>query len=357
MSWIDEEPVRGGFPDPSLLALPGLDRMHAGERRQMVPPPTYHLFGLVPVSNSSSSSTFSMPCSPWLQTDAGVFFAGTAALVADAALGSAVLVGLGPGKLAVTSDLSLNFLRPVGTASKRLIARARPIEVGRSLGLAEGLVEDAHGRIVAHSTTRCFIMTYEHPELDGDPPTVEWPSYPGPDPHERDLPAGMVDPDAYNQMDFAQIMEQRLAGERPPAPFAEFFGMRDPSFGEGTFSCTVPASPWFASPAATVYGGILAYIVDTVLAGAFSTTLARDEVAAALDLKVQFLRPVWPDGRALDATAEVVHRGKGFAAAQGRITNADGKTVVLANSSAAIKKGRSWSSFNVADEAAALPSD
>src|SRR5688572_4735641 len=131
MSWRPDEPVRGGYPDPSLLALSGLDRMRASFRGQMAPQPIHHLFWLEPVSASPAAVTFMMPCSPWLQTDAGVFFAGTAALVADAPLGGAAMTGLGPGQIVVTSDLSFNFLRPVDTRSERLIARARPVEVGR----------------------------------------------------------------------------------------------------------------------------------------------------------------------------------------------------------------------------------
>src|SRR5687767_6788049 len=119
MAWQDDEPVRGGYPDMSLLALSGLDRMRASirGRAQMPPPPIHHLFGLQPVSASPAAVTFSMPCSPWFQTDAGVFFAGTAALVADAPLGGAVMAGLAPGQVVVTSDLSMNFLRPMDTHS------------------------------------------------------------------------------------------------------------------------------------------------------------------------------------------------------------------------------------------------
>ena len=106
-----------------------------------------------------------------------------------------------------------------------------------------------------------------------------------------------------------------------------------------------------SSPAGTVYGGVLAFIADAVLTGSFSTTLSTDEVAATLDLKVQFLRPVWPDGRELRASAEVVHRGRSFAVSQGEIVNADGKKVVLMTSSATIRSGGSWGSVVVADEA------
>lgn len=351
MTWMDEEPVRGGLPDPRLLALDGVERMHAVERGLMPYPPNFHLLGIRPVSANRSSVTATMPCSPWLQTHAGVFFAGTAALVADAAFGSAVLTSLGPGAIAVTSDLSLNFLRPVRPVDGHLISRARPIDVGRTLGLAEGLVEDGRGRLVAHGTTRCFITDLGVPAGEAELPQIDHPSHPTPDPHERPLPDDAVDPSAL-EVPFIQAVEEVEAGKMPEAPFARLFSMGPATATEGAFQCNFPASLWFASPAGTVYGGILAYLIDTVMTGAMSTTLRRDEVAATLDLKVQFLRPVVPDGRRLRGEAEVVHRGRSFAAAQGRITNEEGKQVVLASSSAAIRSGKSWDTFAVADEAA-----
>ena len=347
--WTDDEPVRGGYPDPSLLALSGLDRIRAGLRSQMVPPPISHLFGLVPVAVSSASVTFSMPCSPWLQTDAGVFFAGTAALVADAPLGSAVQVGLGPGQYCVTSELSLNFLRPADVSSQQLVARARPIEVGRTLGLAEAMVEDGHGRLIAHSTTRCFVISLDVPPADGPPPTVEPPAYETPDPYMRPVPEGAVDPTRWHR-DFKEVIRMQVAGETVAPPFSQMLkGV--PEAGDGTFKVTLPSSQWFTSPAGTIYGGVIAYAADVALSGAFSTTTGENELAATLDLKVLFLRPALPDGRPLTVTAKVMHRGRTFVTGQAEITNADGKTVALATSSATIRSGRNWGTFAVADEA------
>lgn len=350
MAWRDDEPVRGGYPDPTLLRMSGLERMRAGFKQQMPYPPIHHLFGLEPVGASPAAVTFTMPCSRWLQTDAGVFFAGTAALVADAPLGSAVLTGLGPGQVAVTSDLSLNFLRPVDVHSERLIARARPIEIGHRLGLAEAVIEDGFGRMVAHGTTRCFVISLDVPQ-GGEIPHVEHESYDEPDPYQRPVPEGMVDPEKWERMTFTEVVEQQMAGAIPPPPFSELFRSRADQVEESVFAGTFPASPWFASPAMTVYGGVLAYQAETYLTGAFGTTLDKREIAAPLDLKVQFLRPVFPDGRPLRVSARVIHRGRTFATAQAEITNADGKTVALATSSAVIRSGRTWGSFVVADEA------
>jgi uncharacterized protein (TIGR00369 family) len=157
-------------------------------------------------------------------------------------------------------------------------------------------------------------------------------------------------------MTWLELLAERAAGKFPPAPFAELFAMHDADGEPGRFWCFMKATAWHTSPAGTVYGGILAYLADAVLTGALSTTLSLNEVAAPLDLKIQFLRPVLPDDRDLKAEARVVHKGRSFLTAQADITNEDGKTVALATSSAAIRSGHWWASFVVADETPKPPS-
>src|SRR5215207_466517 len=57
---------------------------------------------------------------------------------------------------------------------------------------------------------------------------------------------------------------------------------------------------------------VLTLLADIVSTGAVATTLPSRAICSPLDLKVQFVRPVWPDGRALRATATVAHRGRRF---------------------------------------------
>jgi uncharacterized protein (TIGR00369 family) len=352
MAWSEDEPVRGAYADPALLALGGLERMQAGLRGLMPAPPIAHLFGLAPVTVEAEELVFRIPASPWLQAAPGPFFAGTAALVADAPLGGAVLARLGPGQLVVTSDLSFNFLRPTSTESKELVCRARPIEVGNRLGFAEGIVEDGSGRAVAHCTTRCFVFKVDAP-ASPELPVVEEPDYETPDPYLRPVSHDPIPKAMWDEKSFIEILEHIKDNDIEPAPFAKLFAIDDVDASEGRFTSSMRATGWHASPAGTVYGGVLAYLADTVLTGALSSTLATSEIVAPLDLKVQFLRPVPPDGRRLRAVGEVVHRGRNFAAAQVKITNEEGKTVVLGYSSAVVIGGRSWGSFVVADEAPA----
>jgi acyl-coenzyme A thioesterase PaaI-like protein len=63
-----------------------------------------------------------------------------------------------------------------------------------------------------------------------------------------------------------------------------------------------------------------------------------------------------PDGRAITATADVVHRGKTLVVADSEVVNADGKVVVKATSSAAVMEGRSWIPA-VIDDAPLVPTD
>ncbi|MBA2726313.1 MAG: PaaI family thioesterase [Actinobacteria bacterium] len=341
MTWLDDEPVRGGYPSIEFLALSGLERMEAAGKGLMPKPPIHHLFGLTPATLDQDTSTFVMPSSPWLQSGAGVFLPGVAALLADAPLGSAILTALGPGEIAVTSDLTLNYLRPLYPNSGQLSAHARSIDVGRRLGLAEAVVEDGSGQRIAHSTTRCFIRSFPVTRVDGPPP-VEHPVYDSPDPHERPLTTGIVPAEIWATKSFIEICDLMGEGELPLPPFVKLFGLSGPVAKEGYFETTASSSPWFSSPAGTIYGGFLAFMADSVLAGAVNTVIPANSTFASLDLKVSFLRPVMPDGRPITAGATVIHRGRSLVVAEGQIVNADGKVVVRAASSAAVMEGRSW---------------
>src|SRR5215207_11348006 len=79
-SWMENESVRGAAPDPRLLGLSGLESMRAAWGQRVPAPPIHHLVGLRPVTIGPAAVSFTMPASPRLRSDAGVFHAGTAAL-------------------------------------------------------------------------------------------------------------------------------------------------------------------------------------------------------------------------------------------------------------------------------------
>jgi uncharacterized protein (TIGR00369 family) len=63
---------------------------------------------------------------------------------------------LGAGETFTTIELKINFLRPVFAG--RLVATARLVKSGRTIGLAECDVEDTEGRLVARASSTCMTL-------------------------------------------------------------------------------------------------------------------------------------------------------------------------------------------------------
>jgi uncharacterized protein (TIGR00369 family) len=131
-------------------------------------------------------------------------------------------------------------------------------------------------------------------------------------------------------------------GELPFAPMTNLLGCRDFDSGEGMFAMTVPASLWWTTGGGAFYGGAVATFLDYAMNGAVHTTLPAATTWGTLDLKVNFLRPVTPDGSDLRVKGTVVHRGKRIAVTSGEIVGPGGKTIALATSSTMLLPGRPW---------------
>ncbi len=336
---IWEEPVRGVFGDPTLLAVPGIQRMRGMVRGVLQSPPIHHLTGLTPSESSFGTSTFTMPASPWLQTTVpGLMTGGVLAFLADGPLGTAIMTVLPPLGYMTTSDLSLSFLRPATLESDTLIGRARLIHGGRSVALSEVSIDDAHGHHLGHGTTRGFILTAPGaPEFEAP----QQPVYDTPDPYLRRPIAGMpIELDRWRRITGLEALRSCIAFECVP-PIYHLTGLHPIEAAEGTCTFAMPASPWLCSPQPTLYGGAIALLADAALSCSVMTTVPAGESFASLDLKVNYLRPVMPDGGMLTAKARLVHRGRSMALATAELFNEEGKKIAVASSSAMLLN-RPW---------------
>ncbi len=338
------EPVRGSYPDPWLFGLAGIDQLRAFFRGQGPPPPLHHLMGLRPTHAAPGAATFVMPATEWLLTPVPYISLGVLAVLADASLGSAVQSVLPPATPYTTSDLSMSFLRPLEADRRQISARGRLIHAGRSLGVSDVVVEDHQGRPVAHGTTRCFILPSIDPPPDppAEPPQVDLPTFETPDPYLRPVVGRPLPQDVWDRMSGLEAVRVLIAGELPIPPIAHLTGLRPTDAAEGACSFVLPASGWLTSPAGTVQGGAIALLADSVLATAIQTTIPPRTAYTPLDVKMTYLRPVFPDGRELVGRASVVHRGRTLAAANAEMRNADGKLVAVASGTALVREGSAW---------------
>jgi len=121
----------------------------------------------------------------------------------------------------------------------------------------------------------------------------------------------------------------------PPA--AELVGFRMVSFADGESRFEMDSGRRHHNPMGTVHGGILCTLADSAMGMAFASTLGEEETFTTLEVKINFLRPVF-EGKLL-AKAKVVHRGRTVGLVDCDITTEDGKLVARAVSTCSVLRG------------------
>lgn len=339
---IVREPVRGGHIPGELLGLAGIDLLRLLMTQHIQWPPIAYLTGMRFTEVGNGTATFTMPITAWLNTPQGIVTGGEVAILADGPLGCAVHSVLPPGSGYTTTELSISMVRPV-PPSGHLVARGRVVHGGRQLALSEVSITDDIGRLVAHGTSRCFVF---HPPGDPPPP----PAGIGPahrddldgwvPPYRRPALGTVLDGEIWSSQSGLEIMDGLITGALPLPPLAYLLGARPADASEGRCVFQLPATDWLTSPLGLVEGGVTACIADLALACAVQTTVPAGTAYAPTDLRVQFLRPVPPDGGIITATGTVVHRGRTVAVTRADVANAEGKLVATATGSAVILPGR-----------------
>lgn len=344
MIW--QEPAKGGYPDRSFLGLPGIDRMGAGRRGLIPYSPMGYLTELAMTEGSLGHSSFSMPASPWFANSSGLISAGMLAVIGDAALGSVVHSSVEAGQGMTTAELSMSFLRPVVpregsavTGSGQLIHR------GRTMGISEAFLFGDDDQLISHGTTRCSVF----PPVDPipEPPDLEAPPFDDPapgrspeDPLRRPLEGEVLSQEEFENRDGLEILRALAREELPRPPIHHLTGLRLVEAEEGSTVSALPCSKWLSTSAGTVQGGFTAMLAESAMTSAAFSTAGPDTAVAPLDFKVNYLRPVFPDGNDLTARARILHRGRTLVIAATEITNAEGKQVALATGSSMYLPGR-----------------
>ena len=97
-------------------------------------------------------------------------------------------------------------------------------------------------------------------------------------------------------------------GAVPLPPIAELLGFRVASAHVGEAVVEFEAAARHANPMGTLDGGVLCDIADAAMGIAYATTLDEGESFTTLELKINFLKPVWQ--ARLRAVGRVVNKGR-----------------------------------------------
>ncbi|WP_127488400.1 PaaI family thioesterase [Paenibacillus ehimensis] len=128
-----------------------------------------------------------------------------------------------------------------------------------------------------------------------------------------------------------------LAGAAMPSPVEQLMGIRPVDIVSGQVSFELEATRDHANPQGTLHGGITSTLADMAMGVAFGTTLQPDESFTTIELKINFLKPVW--NGTIRADAKILKKGKTVGLVDCRILDKDESLVAYATSTCMILRG------------------
>lgn len=133
-------------------------------------------------------------------------------------------------------------------------------------------------------------------------------------------------------------VQRMIRKEEPNAPVADLVGFRVVEAEPGRAIFEMEAGPQHANPMGTLHGGILCDIADAAMGIAYASTLGEGETFTTLELKINFLKPVWK-GR-LRATGRIVKRGRTVGMVECDVVDESGSLVARASSTCLTLSGQ-----------------
>jgi uncharacterized protein (TIGR00369 family) len=133
------------------------------------------------------------------------------------------------------------------------------------------------------------------------------------------------------------VFRAMVAGDVEPPPVAKLvgFAMTDVEPGRAVFEMDV--GPQHSSPLGTVHGGIVCDLVDAAMGCSHASLLDEGETFTTLELKINFMKPVWQGH--LVAEGKVIKAGRTIGLVEGRVTDESGSLVAYATATCMTLRG------------------
>ena len=128
-----------------------------------------------------------------------------------------------------------------------------------------------------------------------------------------------------------------VAGEADPPPVAKLIGFAMTEIEPGRAVFEMDAGPQHASPLGTLHGGVICDLVDGAMGCAHASQLDEGETFTTLELKINYLKPVWSGH--LVAEGKVIKSGRTIGLVEGRVTDESGSLVAYATSTCMTLRG------------------
>lgn len=104
------------------------------------------------------------------------------------------------------------------------------------------------------------------------------------------------------------LVKQIAQGNATPPPIAKLIGFTVTLAESGRAVVEFQATERHSNPMGTLHGGVLCDIADAAMGMAYASNLNEGETFTTLEMKINFLKPVW--NARLVATGKVIKQGK-----------------------------------------------
>jgi uncharacterized protein (TIGR00369 family) len=155
-SWQD--PMIGA---QAALTMSGLEYFQAIMRGEIPFAPITHVMQMGFDAVEAGRVVFKATPAEYLFNPIGTVHGGFAATVLDSVMGCAVHSTLPAGTGYTTAELHINYIRPIFANTGTMLCEGKVIHSGRKMATAEGRLVDADGKLYAHGTTTCIILSQE----------------------------------------------------------------------------------------------------------------------------------------------------------------------------------------------------
>lgn len=104
---------------------------------------------------------------------------------------------------------------------------------------------------------------------------------------------------------------------RERSPFVKFLGLQIIKFDNGYCQCSLEIKNNLLNSHKAVHGGVIYTMVDVAMGSALYSTFKKDELAATIEIKINYLKPAYT--KLLICDAKVVQKGKNIAVLEAEI--------------------------------------
>jgi uncharacterized protein (TIGR00369 family) len=141
-----------------MSQMTGLETLAAIADGRIDHPSMAHTLGFRLTEVEEGRAVISATTGPDYCNPNGTIHGGWPAALLDSCMGSAVHSMLPAGAGFTIVEFKIDFVRPITVKTGLVRAEGTVVKVGKQIGLADGVMSDANGKVLAKGTTTCLIF-------------------------------------------------------------------------------------------------------------------------------------------------------------------------------------------------------